>query len=71
MRPRSGELVLERTLGVGWCESAHPLRGGGESDPVAGLAGPDPDADPQMGLAGAGWTQEHHVFSCSDEIERA
>ena len=31
----------------------------------------DPDADPQMGLAGAGWTQEHHVFSCSDEIERA
>ena len=35
-------------------EHADPVRGGGEQDPVAGLAGPDRQPDRQVGLAGAG-----------------
>jgi hypothetical protein len=38
---------------------------------VAGLAGSDPDPDRQVGLAGAGRTQEDDVLSGGDEIESA
>ena len=67
----SGELRTWRRPWV-WACASRPtgLRGGGESDSMSGpgTEHSDPDADPQMGLAGAGWTQEHHVFSCSDEM---
>jgi hypothetical protein len=38
---------------------------------VAGLAGPDAQADCEMGLAGAWWAQEDHVLLGNDEIEGA
>ena len=45
--------------------------GGGEQDPVPGLAGADRDADRQVGLAGAGRAEEHHVVLGGDEVQRA
>ena len=39
-------------VGVG--EPGDPFGGGGEQDPVPGLAGPDRQPDGQVGLAGAG-----------------
>ena len=45
--------------------------GGGEQDPVAGLAGPDRQAGGQVGLAGAGWAEEDHVLLGGDEVQGA
>ena len=56
-------------VGVG--EPVDPLGGGGELDPVAGLAGPDRDAGGQVGLAGAGRAEEDHVLFGGDEVQRA
>jgi hypothetical protein len=56
-------------VGVG--QAGDPLDGGGEQHPVAGLAGLDAQADGQMGLASAWWTQEDHVLAGGDEVEGA
>jgi hypothetical protein len=56
---------------VGLGQAGDPLGGGGELHPVAGLAGPDPQADGQMGLAGPGWAQEDHVVAGGDEVQGA
>jgi hypothetical protein len=50
---------------------ATPFGGGGERDAVAGLAGPDADADGEVGLAGAGRAEEHDVGALGDEVEGA
>ena len=41
------------------------------SDPVAGLAGPDGEPDGQVGFAGAGRPEEHDVVLAFDEVEGA
>ena len=56
---------------VGGGEAVDPLRGGGEQDAVPGLAGPDRRADRQMGLAGSGRAEEHHVVFGGDEVQGA
>ncbi len=56
-------------VGVG--EPGDPLGGGGEQDPVPGLAGPDRQADREMGLAGAGRAEEHDVVAGGDEVQGA
>ena len=56
-------------VGVG--EPGDPLACGGEQDPVPGLAGADRQADGQVGLAGAGWAEEHHVLPGGDEVQGA
>jgi hypothetical protein len=38
---------------------------------MAGLAGPDPQADRQMRLAGPGRAEEHHVLPRGDEVQGA
>jgi hypothetical protein len=58
------ELVLQPAACVGVGEPGDPLGGGGEQHPVAGLAGPDAQADGQMGLAGAGWARRRGAGSC-------
>jgi hypothetical protein len=50
----AGELVVQAALGMGLTETADPLGRGGAGDAMAGLAGPDAEADGQVGLAGAG-----------------
>ena len=65
------QLVLQPAGGVGVGEAGDPLGGGGERDPVPGLAGPDPQPDGQVGLAGAGWAEEHHVLLGGDEVQGA
>jgi transposase len=52
-------------------EPVDPLRRGGEQDPVPGLAGPDRQADGEVGLAGAGRAEKHHVLLGHDEVQRA
>src|SRR5215217_937667 len=52
-------------------EQVDPLCGGGEQHPMAGLAGAEAKADGQMGLAGPGWAQEHHVVAGGDEVQGA
>jgi hypothetical protein len=49
-----GELVIETGLALGVGQQGDPLDSGLEGDAVAGQAGPDPDRDAQVGLAGAG-----------------
>jgi hypothetical protein len=56
---------------VGFGEAGDPFGGGGEGDAVAGLAGPDAEADGEVGLAGAGRAQEDHVLFAGHEIEGA
>ncbi|GAA2406215.1 hypothetical protein GCM10010191_12760 [Actinomadura vinacea] len=56
-------------MGVG--QAGDPLGRGGERDAVAGLAGPDAQADRQVGLAGAGRAEEHHVLPGGDEVQGA
>ena len=56
-------------VGVG--EAGDPFGGGGEQDPVAGLAGPDRQADGEVGLAGAGRAEEHDVVLGGDEVQGA
>ena len=41
------------------------------SDAVSGLAGPDRHADGEVGLAGAGRSEEHDVVAAFDEVEGA
>ena len=50
-------------------EPGHPLGGGGERDPVTGLAGADPQADGQVCFTGAGWSEEHDVVFRGDEVQ--
>src|SRR3954471_4552724 len=59
---------LEPAGVVGVGEPGDPLGGGGEQHPVSGLTGSDCEADRQVGLAGAGWAEEHHVLFASNEI---
>lgn len=62
-------LQLAGVVGVG--ESRHPLGGGGERDPVAGLAGADAQPDGQVRFAGAGRAEEDDVLLGGDEVQRA
>ena len=48
------EVVLQDAVVVGVGEPVDPFGGGGEGDAVPGVAGPDAQADGQVGLAGAG-----------------
>ncbi len=50
------ELVVEPAALVGGGETVDPLGGGSESDPMARLAGPDREADSEVGFAGPGGT---------------
>jgi hypothetical protein len=52
-------------------EPVDPFGGGGELDPVPCLAGPDRDPGSQVGLAGAGRSEEDHVLSAGDEVQGA
>jgi hypothetical protein len=45
------ELLVEGVALLGLFEAGDPLLGGGERDPVATLAGLDPEGDREMGLA--------------------
>ena len=40
-------------------------------DPLAGQAGADRDGDRQVGLAGAGRAEQHHVLAGVEEVELA
>src|SRR3954454_6989143 len=63
------QLWLQSAGGVGVGEAGDPLAGGGERDPVPGLAGPDGQPDGQVGLAGARWAEEDHVLAGGDEVQ--
>ena len=52
-------------------EPVDPLGGGGEQDPVPGLAGPDAQPGGEVGLAGAGRAEEHPVVLSGDEVQGA
>ena len=56
---------------MGFGEPGDPLRGGGEGDPVPGLAGPDRQPGGQVALAGPGRAEEHHILPGGDEIQGA
>jgi hypothetical protein len=56
---------------VGGGESVDPLAGGGEQHPVPGLARVDGQPDREVGLAGAGRSEEHHVLPAGDEVQGA
>ena len=57
---------------VGFGEVGDPVGGGGEQDPVPGLAGADRQADGEVGLAGA-WRsdQKQAVVACGSDFQRA
>ena len=66
-----GEFGLQPSVVVGVGEAGDPLGGGVEQDPVPGLAGPDRQTGRQVGLAGPGWAEEHHVVPGGDEVQGA
>ena len=68
---QAGELGLEAAGVVGVGEAGDPLGGGGEGDPVPGLAGADAEADGQVGFAGARRAEEDHVDYGGDEVQGA
>ena len=65
------QLVLQPAGVVGGGEPVDPLAGGGEQHPVPGLAGADRQAGGEVGLAGAGRAEEHHVLFRGDEVQGA
>ena len=65
------ELGLQPAGVVGVGEAGDPLGGGGERDPVPGLAGPDREAGGQVRLAGTGRAQENGVVPGGDEVQGA
>ncbi len=65
------QLGLEPSGVVGLGEAGDPFRCGGEQGAVPGLAGPDRQPDREVGLAGAGWAEEHHVLLRDDEVQGA
>jgi hypothetical protein len=65
------ELVVELGGVVGLGEPVDPWGGGGELDPVAGLAGADREPGGQIGLLGAGRAEEHDVLLGGDEVHGA
>jgi len=56
---------------VGAGEAVDPLGGGGEQDPVPGLARADRDPGREVRLAGAGRAEEHDVVLRCDEVQGA
>src|SRR5947209_6708741 len=68
---QAGQFGLQVSGVVGVGEAGDPVGGGGEQDPVPGLAGADRQAGGQVGLAGAGWPQEHHVLAGDYEVQGA
>jgi hypothetical protein len=55
--------------GAGGVGVGEPLRRDGEQDTVAGLAGADRETGREVGFAGAGRTEEHHVVLRGDEVQ--
>jgi hypothetical protein len=56
---------------MGGGEPIDPLARGGEQDSMPGLAGPYTETDREVGLARAGWAEEHHILFRSDEVQGA
>jgi len=61
---------LQPAAGVVFGEPVDPF-GGGEQDPVPGLAGADGDAGGEVGLTRAGRAEEHDVLLARDEVQGA
>src|SRR6266702_7025882 len=66
-----GQLGLQPPAVVSLGQPGDPPGGGGEGDPVPGLAGADRQPDRQVGLAGAGRAEEDHVVFAGDEVQGA
>jgi hypothetical protein len=56
-------------LALGLAEPRDPLCGGREGDALAGQAGPHPERDREVGLAGAGRAEQDHVLARVQEVE--
>ncbi len=65
----SFEFVVEAAGAFSGGESVDPFGRGGECDSVAAAGGLDAERDREMGLAGAGRSQEDDVVRFSDEVE--
>lgn len=61
----------EACVVVGAGEPIDPFGGGGEQDPVPGLAGADRDPGREVGLARAARSEEDHIVLGGDEIQGA
>jgi hypothetical protein len=66
-----GQFGLQVAALVGVGEAGDPLGGGGERDPVPGLAGPDRQPGGQVGFAGAGRPEKDHVLPACHEVQGA
>ncbi len=62
---------MQPSAAVGFGQAVDPLGGGGEQHAMTALAGPDRQADGEVGLAGARRAQEHHVVPPLHEVEGA
>src|SRR6266511_3546482 len=63
------ELLLQPPRPLGRPQAEHPLVGRGERDAMPSPGGLDPQRDRQVGLAGPGWSEEHHVGGLTQEVE--
>ncbi len=63
------ELLVEAALALGVGEQRDPFGGGLERDALAGEAGADAERDRDVGLAGAGRTEQDDVLLAVEEVE--
>ena len=68
---QAAQFVLQAAGVVRVGEAGDPFGGGREQDAVPGLAGPDRQPGGEVGLAGAGWSEEHDVVLGGDEVQGA
>ena len=62
---------MQPSAAVGLGQAVDPLGGGGEQNPVPGLAGPDRQPDGEVGLARARRAEKDDVVPSLHEVERA
>lgn len=66
---QAGDLGLELALDLGQIQGFDQCQCGGQEHPVAGLDGLVCDALGPLGLADAGWADDHQVGALIDEAE--
>ena len=62
-----GQFGGEPSGAVGVGQAGDPVGGGGEQDPVSVAAGGHAEGDRQMGLSGAGWSEEDNIAGFGEE----
>ena len=65
------EFGVQAAVALGVGEQGDPFGGGAEGDALSGQTRADAEGDAQVGLACAGWAEQHDVLFAVEEVELA